>query len=238
MGRRQSDSLRALPRLFVVGFDAQGPQELPREELDKLRKVLRLETGAIIAVLPNDGSVVRCRLEGRTAVPLAVERPDTESPIRLTLAQALPKGDKLDEVIRMGTELGVARFVLFPSERTVVRWDARKFDDRLRRVQAIAREAAEVAFRTRLPEFGVADGLEELLRQEPGAWVMSETEHVSRTVADLPRAGEMTVVIGPEGGWAPKEVALIGDRSVTLGPRVLRVDTAAAATAALMLCDR
>lgn len=239
MGRREPDSLRALPRLFVPGFDPEeGAQELPKEELDKLRKVLRLETGAIIAVLPNNGTVVRCRLEGRQAVPLAVETAATEPALRLTLAQALPKGDKLDEVIRMGTELGVAKFVLFPSERTVVRWDERKLDDRLRRLHTIAREAAEVAFRMRLPEFGVASGLKEVLAQNPDAWVMSETEGVPRTVAALPREGAVTVVIGPEGGWAPRELGLIGDRGVTLGPRVLRVDTAGAATAALLLCDR
>jgi len=225
--------LRALPRVFVPGADPSDVIELPSEEVDKLRKVLRLSAGAQIAVLPNDGTVVRCEFTGRTAMPVSIETPDVEAPLRLTLAQSLPKGDKLDEIVRAGTELGVAGFILFQSERTIVRWDAKKVADRIARMQTIAREAAEVSFRTRLPVFSYADGLEAVLRENPTAIVLSEAEGESHPLRRL--GDEMTVVVGPEGGWAPRELKLIGDRGVTLGPRVLRVDHAGPAAAALLL---
>ncbi|HTQ12024.1 MAG TPA: RsmE family RNA methyltransferase [Fimbriimonadaceae bacterium] len=225
--------LRALPRLFVPGADPEQEIELPKPELDKLRKVLRLSPGAQVAILPGDGSLIRCELETRTARPLEILHPETEPPLRLTLAQALPKGDKLDEIVRGCTEIGVSRFILFSSDRTVVRWDERKLADRLGRLETIAREACEASFRTKLPTFEVAKGLADVLRSNPEAVVLSEVEGVGRR---LRPAGEaMTIVVGPEGGWASPELKLIGDRGVSLGPRVLRVDHAGAAAAAILL---
>ncbi|MEZ0324378.1 MAG: 16S rRNA (uracil(1498)-N(3))-methyltransferase [Fimbriimonas sp.] len=226
-------ALRSLPRLFIPGASAEEAFELPQAEIDKLRKVLRLGAGAQIAVLPNDGSLIRCEFKGREAVPLGVIRPETEPALRLTVAQAFPKGDKLDDIIKACTGLGVAKFVLFPSERTVVQWDAKKRADRLRRLQTIAREEAEVSFRTRLPEFEIANSLAEVLEKCPTATVLSEVEGLSPKLQQT--GDEMAIVVGPEGGWSAKELALIGARGVTLGPRVLRVEHAAAAAAAILL---
>jgi 16S rRNA (uracil1498-N3)-methyltransferase len=225
--------LRALPRVFVPGANPSDLIELPKEELDKLRKVLRLSPGAQIAVLPNDGSLIRCELEPHHARPLEVFHPNSEAVFQLTLAQALPKGDKLDEIIRACTEIGVCRFLLFSSERTVVKWDEKKTRDRLRRLEVIAREAAEVSFRTKLPTIELAKDLADVLKREPGAIVLSEVEGISEPLR--PKGQSMTIVVGPEGGWAGRELKLIGDRGVTLGPRVLRVDHAGAAAAAILL---
>jgi 16S rRNA (uracil1498-N3)-methyltransferase len=148
----------------------------------------------------------------------------------------MPKNDSLDESVRLGTEIGVHTFVVFPSDRTVVKWDEKKRQHRLRRLHAIAREAAEVSFRTRLPRIGFAHSLQEVLEANPQAQVFSEVEGTQKS---LVRSEETTLVIGPEGGWSPREVELIGDRAVTLGPRVLRVDTAVAAACSLtLLSDR
>jgi 16S rRNA (uracil1498-N3)-methyltransferase len=225
--------LRALPRIFIPGADPSADIDIPRDELDKLRKVLRLAPGAQLGVLPNDGSLIRCELLVREARPLEVLRPDTEASLELTIAQALPKGDKLDEIIRACTEIGVSRFILFPSERTVVRWDEKKTIDRIHRLETIAREAAEVSYRSRLPVIELAKDLADVLNREPEAVVLSEVEGIPRP---LQKTGErMTVVVGPEGGWAKPELQRIGDRGVTLGPRVLRVDHAGAAAAAILL---
>lgn len=225
--------LRALPRAFVVGATADEPFELPSDELDKFRKVLRLGTGDQIAILPNDGTLMVCRLDGRRAIPEAVHRPETEAAVRVTIAQALPKGDKLDEIVRACTEFGVAGFTLFPSDRSVVKWDADKLVSRVRRLEAIARESAEVSFRTVLPTFTVAADLREVLRATPSAIVLSEVEGLEGGLKPVDQAA--TIVVGPEGGWSPKELTMIGGRGVTLGPRVLRVDHAAAAAAAVLL---
>jgi 16S rRNA (uracil1498-N3)-methyltransferase len=219
--------------VFVPEADALEAIPLPPEEVDKLRKVLRLSPGAQIAILPNDGSLVRCRFENRVAIPIEIIHPATESEARLTVAQALPKGDKLDEIVRAGTEIGVAHFVLFPSERTVVRWDERKTADRVARLQTIARESAEVSFRTVLPTFAIASGLEDVLRGHPQAQVLSEVGGLSRQLRPIRDQG--TIVVGPEGGWSPRELEAIGERGVTLGPRVLRVEHAAPAAAAILL---
>jgi 16S rRNA (uracil1498-N3)-methyltransferase len=225
--------LRSLPRVFVPGADPGGEIDLPKAEIDKLRKVLRLGPGAQIAVLPNDGSLIRCEFGTHSAQPLEVVFPDTEPRLFLTLAQALPKGDKLDEIIRACTSIGVSRFLLFSSQRTVVRWDEKKTQDRLHRLETIAREAAEVSYRTRLPVIELVKDLAAVLRLEPDAIVLSEVEGLSAQLRPFSEA--MTIVVGPEGGWAERELKEIGDRGVTLGPRVLRVDHAGAAAAALLL---
>ncbi len=224
--------IRALPRVFVPGASAEDLIELPKEEIDKLRKVLRLSAGAQIGVLPNDGSIIRCEFTGHDANPLETHWPDVEAKIDLTICQSLPKGDKLDEIVRACTEIGAACFVLFPSERTIVQWDAKKTSDRLHRLETIAREAAEVSFRTKLPTISYLPSLKEVLAQNPDAIVLSEAEGESKT---LTPDEKMTLVVGPEGGWSRRELDLIGNRGVTLGPRVLRVDHAAPAAAAILL---
>jgi len=236
LGRSDLPPLRALPRVFVPGVDDSGPIDLPQEEVDKLRKVLRLSSGAIIGVLPNDGRIIRCELQGHSAVPIDVHTPHVEASMHLTIAQALPKGEKIDEIVRACTEIGVARFIFFSSERTVVKWDEKKTADRLRRLQTIAREAAELSFRTRIPVLEWAPGLKAVLDKEPEATVLSEVEGLPRYLE--PKGTSMTLVVGPEGGWAPRELALIGDRGVTLGPRVLRVDHAAPSAAAILLLNK
>lgn len=233
MGGGNVPPLRSLSRIFVPGASTEEPIELPREEVEKLRKVLRLAEGSQIAILPNDGSIIRCEFRARMAHPLTVEWPSTEAARRVTIAQALPKADKLDTIIRQCTEIGVARFILFPAERSVVKWDAQKVAEKMRRLDAVARESAEQCFRCVLPSISFASSLAEVLKQEPEAVVLSEVEGIPRPFT--PTGSELTLVVGPEGGWAPRELELIGDRGVTLGPRVLRVDTASAAAAALAL---
>jgi 16S rRNA (uracil1498-N3)-methyltransferase len=226
-------SYRSLPRVFVQGASADAAFELPEDELKKLRHVLRLSSGAQIAVLPNDGTLIRCELRGREAVPLEILRPNSEPAIHLTLAQALPKGDKLDDIVKACTGLGVSKFVLFPSERTIVQWDEKKKADRLRRLAAIAREEAEVSFRAKLPTIELKSSLKEVLASFPEAAVLSEVEGISSVLQ--PKGDSMVIVVGPEGGWAQKELEIIGDRGVTLGPRVLRVEHAGPAAAAILL---
>lgn len=236
MGSRDPAPLRSLPRAFVSGIpDDPTSILLPDEEYSKFYKVLRMKSGDEVALLPGDGRILRCRLEGHNAVPTETLRPDTEARVHLTLCLAMSKNETLDESVRMGSELGVAQFVVFPSERTVVKWDDKKREARLRRLRAIAREAAEVSFRTHLPKIALRDSLAEVLAEFDGAQVLSEVEG---TAGRLEIRGDTTLVVGPEGGWAPREVEAIGDRAVTLGPRVLRVDTAVAAACALALVER
>ena len=106
------------------------------------------------------------------------------------------------------------------------------FGLKLRRLRAIAREESEVAFRTRMPEIEYVKDLASVLAGPGSIVVLAEGEDI---VSRLPVGSDCTLVVGPEGGWAPREVASIGDRGVTLGPRVLRVEYAAAAAVAKLL---
>jgi 16S rRNA (uracil1498-N3)-methyltransferase len=232
-------SLRALPRLFLPGVSAEAPIELPKAEIDKFRKVLRLQAGDQIAILPNDGSIIRCRFQNVVAEPIEVLWPKTEPTLDLTLLQALPKGDRLETVVRMGTELGVRKFAIFPAVRSVAKWEPKKVGEKFRRLDAIIRESAEQSFRCRLPELEWHDSLAAAFKSYPYAVVLSEVEGIensfTKALETRAQAAPLQVAIGPEGGWDPKEIALIGDRAVTLGPLVLRTDTAGVTAAALAL---
>jgi 16S rRNA (uracil1498-N3)-methyltransferase len=234
LGRRDLPPLRSLPRVFLPGVDPEEEFfELPAEEVEKFRKVLRLNEGDPIAVLPGDGTLIRCRFEKRKAWVESVEAHSTEPSRRVILAQALPKIDRLETVLRMGTELGIAEFALFPAERSVLKWDASKRADKERRFHSILREAAEQSFRSNLPKIRFFDSLKAVLAEFPEAVILSESE--SATLKLAPKEPETVIVVGPEGGWAPREMALIGDRGVTLGKLVLRTDTAGIAAASALI---
>lgn len=177
---------------------------------------------------------MRTVYQGREVEFLTWETVHTEPARSLRVCLALAKPEALEDSLRLATEIGATEFVLFPSDRSVVKWEPEKWAKREERLRRIIREAAEVAFRTKLPLVHRLDGLRQVLDHYPDAIVLSEVEGVPQPL----RAGESdTVVIGPEGGWAPREVELIGDRARTLGPRVMRVATAVAVTCALALAE-
>lgn len=227
------NSIRALPRIFIPGQTMGCPFEIPKPEHDKLHNVLRLRSGAEIGVMPNDGTMWVCRMDGKLGVPIIQHRPATEPNLFITVAQALPKGDKLDDIIRSCTEIGASRFVLFTGARSVVKWDEKKVEDKMRRIQALARESAELAFRMRIPTIEFRSNLNEILTKESGVIALSEQETVTETIkAD---GQNVCIVVGPEGGWAPREVEAMKDYAVTLGPRVLRTEHAGFAAIAKLL---
>lgn len=233
MGGRDLPPLRGLPRFFVEGVPDPAPARLPipPEELHKIRHVLRLRRGDGLALLPGDGRLLRCTLQGDDAELVATERPASEPARRVRLAVALSKPDALEAALRMATEVGAASYVLFPSARSVVRWSPQQVESKLERLRRIVREAAEVAYRTRLPEVSLASGLESVLEGE--WWALSESE--SAPASWPPLGPAPTVLVGPEGGWSPEESQKLQGRELSLGPRVLRVPTAAAVGVAAVL---
>ncbi len=210
-----------------------APFEIPRAEFDKLHNVLRLRSGARIGVLPNDGSFWECELDGRYAKPLEKHLPNTEPSLHITIAQALPKGDKLDDVVRACTELGVSHFIVFPSDRSIVKWEDRKLNDKMRRLESLSKEAAETAFRTKIPLVEYRQTLADVMR-EPNLIALSESEKEFKQLSTS-NLEPLTLAVGPEGGWSPREVELLKPYAVTLGPRVLRTEHAGFAAAAKLL---
>ncbi len=234
MDRRNFLPIRALPRVFLANVPTDfRPIQIPDEEYQKFHKVLRLGNGDQIAILPGDGRILRCELEGHFAVPLEAQFPGTEPSIHLTLIQALAKMDKLEDIVRFGTEIGVSHFIFFPSDRAVVRWDPKKMQEKLHRLKVITRESAELSYRMHLPEINQIENLKEVLKVYPKALVLNESETTTQPFQSSSK--KIEVVVGPEGGWSQRESEWIGNQGVTLGPRVLRVETAAIAAAALVL---
>jgi 16S rRNA (uracil1498-N3)-methyltransferase len=145
----------------------------------------------------------------------------------VTIATAIPKGDRFDWLVQKVTELGVDRLVLLHAERSVVRWKPDRVARHLERARRVADEALRQSRRVwRLQidgPFGAGEVLGEYAVAEPGG----------RPIG----VGDVSVAIGPEGGWSAAELAVAGDR-VGLGPTILRTETAVIAASVRCLDNR
>jgi 16S rRNA (uracil1498-N3)-methyltransferase len=220
-----------------VRFDAATAHHLGR--------VLRAAAGDLVQAV--DGldllSVQLTAIAPRRAEGLVISRARlaTESPLRLTLAQAVPKGDKMDGIVRMTTELGVSRVIPLTTERSVVRLPAERWAARCARWERVAREAAQQSGRAAVPEIAPPRTLAGW-RTDPAAdgLVICFWEEEPRGLAGLLPGGPCaaaTVIVGPEGGLTADEVrglAQAGALVAGLGPRVLRTETAGAVAVALL----
>jgi 16S rRNA (uracil1498-N3)-methyltransferase len=221
-----------------VTFDAGETRHLTR--------VLRHGPGDIIEAFDGMGNVLTVRLEratGRLAHGTLLARAplQSESPLHLTLAQSIPKGDKLEGIIRMATELGAARVVPLVTARTVVRVEPGRSGPRLSRWQRVAREAAKQSGRALVAEVTPPQVLAEwIASRERDGLLVCLWEDAAEPLGPLLPAGPVnraTVVVGPEGGLERTEAdalraagAVIGG----LGPRILRTETAGPVGLALL----
>ncbi len=161
----------------------------------------------------------------------------------LTVAQAIPKGDRAELAVELMTEVGVDVVVPFAAARCVVRWDAERAERGVARWQASAREAGKQSRRWRFPDVVAPADLLEVARRVAGsdlALVLHESARLplADVAVPLPGSGEILLVVGPEGGLTDDEVATLiaaGAVAVRLGPTVLRSSTAGAAAAAVIL---
>jgi 16S rRNA (uracil1498-N3)-methyltransferase len=216
----------------------------------QLRSVLRLQPGEQILLLDGQGyaypTEIRELERGRAVGQiLARERVDAEPRCFLTLYQCALKTDKFEWVLQKGTEIGVSRFVPVISSRTIVR-PAEKIRKKYARWQAIIREAAEQSGRGRLPDLAEpltwaeavagATGLRLLPWEEIAS--LSAPMTLAAILTPIEPSENVSLLIGPEGGVSQDETNLAVDagwRTVTLGPRILRAETAALVAAALVL---
>lgn len=220
-----------LHRFFVSAHEMTGGRfPLPDSVEHQLLRVLRLRSGDRFLLLDGRGEAATCRLEGRECVVEQRGGAAGEPRHRLTVWQALLRGDHLEPVIRHATEVGVAAFRLFVSARCVAREISER---RLERLRAVAREAAEQSERGLVPE--VAAPL-------PFAEAVASASVLLLERTDGPRLSELeapaSVVIGPEGGFTPDELAAAARAGIALaglGPRILRSETVAVAAAAVIL---
>jgi len=221
-------------RFFVDPGSTAGDRfPLPASIVHQVTRVLRLGDGAEIVLLEGDGLEIRCRLEGDALVVLDRAPSAGEPRHRLTVAQALLKGDHLEPVIRHGTEVGISRFELFVAQRSVARDLS---PARLTRLRAVAREAAEQSERGLIPEVVGPLTLTDVIG--PGSVLLFERDTAAPRLSTVPTPDR--VVIGPEGGFTQTEVAAAKASGVvlaSLGPRILRSESAAMVAAAVVLSE-
>lgn len=218
-------------RFFVPPSEASGDRfPVPPSVAHQVRRVLRLRDGEALVLLIGDGIELTCHLDGDECV-VDARRPGTGEPAhRLTIVQALLRGDGLETVVRQGTEVGVAAFRLVVTERCVAR---ELSPTRLERLRTVAREAAEQSERGAVPPVeGPAPLATELA---PGRVLLAERQGATRLAAIEPPT---VLIIGPEGGFTPAELSAASDAGVGfawLGPRILRAETVAVAAASVVL---
>lgn len=235
-------------------LDPGAVVELTGSDAEHIARVLRLARGDRIVVCDGQGSDYEAELltvnPARVAARVLSRQPSRgEPPVFLTIVQGIPKGDKMDLVVQKAVEAGASRIVPVFTARTVVVWDEAKSETRWRRWQRIAYEAAKQAHRGRVPQvappvslpaFLAARGEEE---DDFGHVIVPWEEARGRGLRAVLRGlspGPVTVLIGPEGGLSPEEVAAAEERGahiVTLGPRILRTETAGLVAATIILYE-
>lgn len=207
-----------------------------------LQRVRRLRAGEAVTAADGAGSWrlydVCSATDGR--VVLAPVGPVTEEPAlipRVSVAFAPAKGDQAGAVVHQLVELGVDRVVPVSLERSVVRWDGARAEKAVARLQRVAREAAMQCRRAWLPEIAPAAALEAVALQ-PGLLVADRTGVAAAMLPAAPAEGWL-VLVGPEGGLSPGELARVGPAvRLAVGPYVLRAVTAPVAAAAALVGQR
>lgn len=234
------------PRFFCpVPLCAGASLDLPEAAARHAGRVLRLRVDDVLTLFDGDGGEVSARITAlaRDRVSVEVtERRDVEreSPLPLTLVQALQSGDKMDLTVQKAVELGVSRIVPVLSRRSVLRLDGERALRRVAHWRGVAVSACEQCGRNRLPVVENIIALDRWLGTPPESPVLRlmlapEAAHSLLSLAS-PQPGQgIELLIGAEGGLAPEEMewaAAAGFQGVRLGPRVLRTETAGMAALA------
>jgi 16S rRNA (uracil1498-N3)-methyltransferase len=240
-----------LTRVYVdADLHSGGSVELARETASHLAKVLRARSGDEVILFNGHGHEFRgvidavrgARVSIAVGAARAVER---ESPLRITLIQCVPRGDRMDFVVQKATELGVACIMPVLSQRSVVKLDSTQAAAKRLHWQAVAISACEQCGRNRLPRLEPAQPLLNFLGAlqpaQAGSMRLVLEPDAEAPANPLARSGlptqDVEFAIGPEGGFAPEEIEafeLTGFTRIGLGPRILRTETAAIAALVML----
>ncbi|MFD3502036.1 16S rRNA (uracil(1498)-N(3))-methyltransferase [Streptomyces sp. NPDC058676] len=236
------------PVFVVEHFDAGGGGQyvLDGPEGRHAVSVKRLKPGESVVLTDGAGRWAECEVVGtegkdRLIVHLTGIREEPPQSPRITVVQALPKGDRGELAVETMTETGVDAIVPWAASRCITQWKGDRGLKALGKWRATAREAGKQSRRVRFPE--VADAatskqVAALLAEADFAAVLHESGEETLATAELPAEGGIVLVVGPEGGVSPEELALFeeaGAKAYRLGPTVLRTSTAGTAATALLL---
>lgn len=243
----------SIPRIYVPHPVETGDVvATTAKQARYLETVLRMRAGDPLVVFNGTAweyrAVVR-RSPSGLALEIGDRRPLPAEEIEVTLCQAIPKAGKMEAIIRHATELGAGRIIPFFAGRSIPRWPMAKSPQKRERWQRIAIEASRQCGRTDIPEITEVVSFGEMLQAgQPGAlnlicWEEEPVRGIREILRDpgYERIKAFLVIIGPEGGFDKDEIAQArpaGFLSVSLGERVLRVDTAAAAVLSILQYEK
>jgi 16S rRNA (uracil1498-N3)-methyltransferase len=238
-----------MARFFLPSESIKSHKGVLRgQELEHMKRVLRICPGDRVTLFDDEGEEHEAILRSYTAETGELEivksyRPNRESPLEITLAQALGKGDKLDWIVEKATELGIRQFVPFLSSYAVPRLDAEKIERRRDRWKKIAVSAAKQSGRMQIPEIGELTDFTALIHRSWQCdlrllfWEREPAQGLAQLREQKADPSSLLLVVGPEGGFTPDEVTEAvgqGFRSVRLGKRILRFETAALAAVSVV----
>ena len=260
-GRSERDF--KMPRFFISGNVRPGEAaEIEGEDAKHITRILRMGPGDTLDIVDGSGQEYSARIRTgsvhRVTLDVVSEGSGTsrEPAVFITILQGLPKGDKMDKVVRRNTEIGVSRFVPVITERSVPRPDEAAFAKRVNRWRRIAEDASKQSGRQRVPDVLDAVGFEDAMqcaaeekmrclgREEECLILFPWELETTRGIRDILREGggfsEVICFVGPEGGFSHDEAenaAMNGARLCSLGPRILRTETCALVLSSIILYE-
>ena len=233
-----------MTRLYFPGdIAAHGACRVVAGQAHHVLHVLRLKAGDALTLFDGRGAEYAARITQveKSGLTLAVsERREVsrESPLRVTLAQGISSGERMDYTVQKCVELGVAAIQPLLTQRSVVRLSGERADKRAAHWQIVAIAACEQCGRNHVPPVLPVQPLTQWLSTPPAGARILLAPQAATPLRELPRPqGPITLLVGPEGGWDDTETAAAmraGFAPLALGPRVLRTETAAAAALAAM----
>ena len=247
-----------MSRFFITDKDNVSPGNITiaGEEVNHIKNVLRCKKGDILVLCDGNGTDFKVRIDsikqGQIVTTVVdVSKNFMEPPIDITLFQGIPKGDKMEFIIQKTVELGVKKIVPVVTERTVLKLDCKEDREKKRtRWQKISLEAAKQCDRGIVPEIEVPISFKESLKyfdsfdftlvpyeNEEHKTIKSFIKEIKSGKINIKTAG---LFIGPEGGFSEEEVNLAvksGGTLVTLGPRILRTETAGLVVLAILMYE-
>ena len=230
-----------MPRFFVKREDIyDGSARICGDDAFHIARSLRMAEGDEITLCDGEGKELLCSLERIRDEEcicriIEVRECETESPVSITLCMAYPKGDKLETVIQKAVELGATKIIPYESSRCIKRPKAEKQEKQTARLERIAEEAAKQCGRGRLPTVTPPMTFEQMLKEASSSalsFICYEDEDklcIKNELEKSERPESISVIVGSEGGFSPEEVERAksyGIKSVTLGKRILRCETA------------
>ncbi len=248
-----------MPRFYVLPENIRKDNIIiTGREVHHILDVLQKKVGDELTLFDGKGNEYKSEISGIektgrerviTAKIVKTEKTLSEPGVKLTIYQSIPKGRKMDYIIQKCTELGVVRLVPVLSERTVVKLEGWKKESKIRRWREISKNAAQQSGRGLVPEVGGITDFSEAIRNcrrddscKLILWESERSRHLKAFLGEnCKNKKSIAVFIGPEGGFSHEEVAEAeagGFNSVTLGPRVLRTETAGLITAALIFYEK